>query len=306
MTSVSICVCTFRRPELSETLGSLARLRLSRDIRAEIIVVDNDATPSARGAVEEARRHCDIAVRYVHAPYANISIARNAAMDASEARFLAFIDDDETASPGWLAALLQAQQATGADIVLGPVNAIYQEDAPEWMRASDLHSTMPVVSRGEIRTGYSGNVLIDRASPAVAGLRFDLALGKTGGEDTVFFGAAYRSGASLVFAADAVVTEPVPASRCSMRWLADRKLRSGRTHARLRLEIDNRNRWVELALASAKAGYCAAASLARLPWQRRRNMSALRFLFHAGVVAELARGPGVKTAHEPLMRVAEE
>lgn len=292
MRTVSICVCTYRRPDLADTLRSLAALDLPGEVRAEVVVIDNDDTPSARALAEGAVARADLPLRYLHAPAGNISIARNAALDAASGRFLAFIDDDEIASPGWLAALLREQEATGADVVLGPVHAIYGASAPDWMRAAALHATKPVVSGGEIRTGYSGNVLIDRHAPSIAGLRFDLALGRTGGEDTMFFGRAYRAGAIIAFAADAHVSEAVPAARLSMTWLARRRLRSGRTHARLLLEVDGRNRLSALALAGAKAAYCALTTLALLPVRGARSLSALRFLFHAGVVAGLASAQG--------------
>ena len=62
---------------------------------------------------------------YVHAPARNISIARNAALDAAQAPLVAFIDDDETATPLWLAALLECHQQTSATIIFGPVQAVY-------------------------------------------------------------------------------------------------------------------------------------------------------------------------------------
>ncbi|WP_163535897.1 glycosyltransferase, partial [Klebsiella pneumoniae] len=76
-------------------------------------------------------------------------------LDASAAGFVAFIDDDETASPGWLVELLAMADATGAAAVLGPVRAHYHADAPDWMRKGDFHSTLPVWVQGEIRTGYT-------------------------------------------------------------------------------------------------------------------------------------------------------
>jgi hypothetical protein len=53
----------------------------------------------------------------------------------------------------------------GAEVVLGPVDPVYPEDAPDWMRATSVHATRPVHVRGEIRTGYTCNVLIDRHRP---------------------------------------------------------------------------------------------------------------------------------------------
>jgi glycosyltransferase involved in cell wall biosynthesis len=36
---------------------------------------------------------------------------------------IAFLDDDEEASPGWLAALIETQRRYDADVVFGPVRA---------------------------------------------------------------------------------------------------------------------------------------------------------------------------------------
>src|SRR5690606_19160150 len=150
--------------------------------------------------------------------------------------FLAFIDDDEEASTEWLLLLLMIAEATGADAVLGPVRARYGADAPDWMRRGDFHSTSPVWVGGEIRTGYTCNVLLRRASPALAGRRFNLALGKSGGEDTDFFTHMHRAGGKIAFAANAVVEERVPPGRARLSWLARRRFRMGQTHGRLLAE----------------------------------------------------------------------
>lgn len=290
MTLVSICVCTFRRPCVADTLASLSSLRVPEGIVLEIVVIDNDEDPSALETVKEAARVSALAVRYVHCPGSNISIARNGALEASQAALLAFIDDDEVATPGWLEALLDERERTGADIVLGPVEALYEDDAPAWMREERMHSTRPVWVDGEIRTGYSGNVLFDRRSPALAGLLFDPSFGKAGGEDTIFFGAAHAAGARIAFASEAEVVEAVPKARVAFGWMARRKFRMGQTHAWLMLATGQGTRWRSLGLAAAKASYCVAACVVTLPVRRARNQTILRFLLHAGVVAGLARG----------------
>ena len=178
--------------------------------------------------------------------------------------------------------------------------ATYGDAAPVWMRETALHGTGPVWVEGEIRTGYSGNVLIDRGCPALDGLRFDLALGKSGGEDTLFFGSAHKAGARIGYAPEALVRESVPASRMSLGWLGRRRFRMGRTHARLLVTVHRRPRWQAMPVALAKAGYCAAATLVSLPVARARNLSALRFLLHAGVVAGLFERFGQFPAHRTL------
>ena len=285
MKRVDVCVCTYRRPHLEQTLRSLARLELPEGLEVRVVVADNDTRPSARGLVEALASALPFDIRYVHCPASNISLARNACLDAADGDFLAFVDDDTTVSPQWLAALLATAAATGADAVLGPVRAVYSRSAPGWMRRGDFHSTEPVRVNGEIRTGYSGNVLLDLASPYVGGRRFNLALGRSGGEDTAYFSQLRRAGGRLAHAPDAVAHEPVTEERARFSWLAKRRFRSGQTHGRLLAA--ERAPLPQACLASAKALFCFGAALAFAPVPHRRNRQVLRGLMHAGVVSGL-------------------
>ncbi|WP_439617198.1 glycosyltransferase [Shinella sp.] len=285
MTRIDIAVCTFRREALSETLASLARLTVPQGVQLRVIVADNDVEPSARERVAAVRLPMDIA--YVHCPAGNISIARNACLDHADADFIAFVDDDETVEPQWLDRLL-AEAEKGADVVLGPVRAVYGADAPSWMRRGDFHSTLPVWVGGEIRTGYTCNVLMRLAAPSLAGRRFDLALGRSGGEDTAFFDAVHAAGGRIAFAEEAWVQEPVPASRARFAWLAQRRLRMGQTHGRLLAERhEGFARLTAAALAAAKCATCFAGAAALLLLPVRRNRFVLRGLLHAGAVGGL-------------------
>ncbi|TIM16944.1 MAG: glycosyltransferase family 2 protein, partial [Mesorhizobium sp.] len=109
--SIDIGVCTFRRPELADTLRSLDAMEMP---------ADNDDTPTARDLVAALSRELTVPIHYRHAPARNISIARNACLDASTADFVAFIDDDETATPRWLAELVAMAQQSVVAVVLGP------------------------------------------------------------------------------------------------------------------------------------------------------------------------------------------
>ncbi|MBY0564344.1 MAG: glycosyltransferase [Hyphomonadaceae bacterium] len=283
MTTVDVCVCTFKRSSVAQTLLSLADQANAPPFR--IIVVDNDETPSAEGLVNGLRSERGLPIYYLHAPHGNISIARNACLDAASAPLIAFIDDDETAPADWLATLVAAIDKHDCDVVFGSVRATYPDGAPQWLRRGDFHSTALDLRDGqEVRSGYSGNVLFKRA--LVEHLRFDLALGRSGGEDTVFFEMLRRRGARLRFAASAVLQEPVPQNRLSLAWLLRRSFRAGQTHMRL-VEIRGGNRIVTAALAVAKAGYCllAAALTVWSPVGVRRNL--IRGALHVGVVGRV-------------------
>lgn len=285
---IDIAVCTYRRPELEQTLRSLGFLSVPENAALRIIVADNDATPSAKGLVEKMKATLPFEVVYVHCPASNISIARNACLDHATGDFLAFIDDDETASEDWLAELVKTARLTGADVVLGPVRSIYAANAPDWMRNGDFHSTLPVWVGGEIRTGYTCNVLLRRTSSALADCRFNLALGRSGGEDTEFFDHAHRGGGRIVFAPQAFVYEPVPQTRASLGWLVKRRFRFGQTHGRLlHGKSGGISRIRNIALASAKSAYCFGAAVLLFPRPVPRNRYALRGIMHAGVVTGL-------------------
>jgi len=283
--SVDICICTYRRLYLEQTLRSLVALDLPDGLEARVIVADNDVQPSARELVRAVSLALPFELRYIHCPASNISLARNACLDAADGDFLAFVDDDSTVSPGWLAELVETAEITGADAVLGPVRAVYSSSAPGWMRRGDFHSTEPVWVDGKIRTGYSGNVLLRRASPHVESRRFNLALGRTGGEDTEYFSQLHRAGGRIAYARDAIVYEPVTATRERFSWLAKRRFRSGQTHGRLLAQ--RHAQLPQACLAATKAVFSFSAVLAFAAIPHRRNRQALRGLMHVGVVSGL-------------------
>ncbi|RWP91065.1 MAG: glycosyltransferase family 2 protein [Mesorhizobium sp.] len=286
--SIDIGVCTFRRPELADTLRSLDAMEMPAGFDIRIIVADNDDTPTARDLVAALSRELTVPIHYRHAPARNISIARNACLDASTADFVAFIDDDETATPQWLAELVAMAQQSGVAVVLGPVRARYHPDAPDWMRRGDFHSTLPVWVRGEIRTGYTCNVLLRMGSDSLRGRRFSLARGQTGGEDTEFFDQMHKAGGRIAFAPEAWVDEVVPRSRAAFEWLGRRRFRVGQTHGHLLGSSASGIGLVkQVGLASAKAIYCFASALPVVVSPVRRNRSVLRGIMHVGVVSGL-------------------
>ncbi len=285
---LEICVCTYRRAQVVDTLASLQALRQPDGYAVSVLVIDNDDVPSARRAVEQMAETVDLPIRYVHCPQGNISIARNGALAHSDARFLAFIDDDEVASPDWLIHLVGQMEEDGADVVLGPVEASYPDGAPAWMRRTRIHATMPVWVDDRIITGYTCNVLIDRNSAALQGRSFDLSLGQTGGEDTAFFAKIVTDGGVISFAPDALVTEAIPSDRVSFGWLLRRRFRMGQTHGQLVAKDGPSVRlW---AITMCKVAYCAGAALLQAPFTDRRNMAILRGTLHVGALNGLAGG----------------
>lgn len=279
---VTVCVCTFRRPSLIAAIESIASQRLPHGAELNILVVDNDMTPSAKEITESFRAGSSARLQYRHAPGRNISAARNEALRVVSTRWLAFLDDDEYASPDWLARLLAAR--AGANVVFGPCQAIYPHGTAPWIRVGDYHSNRIAGEKSPIDTGYTSNVLIDLDFVRDNLLQFDPALGRTGGEDTFFFQAMYRRGAVLRYAPDAVVYEDVAPSRLNFRWIARRKFRAGQVYALMWLRFDSAAYRRDALSSPLKIGACLVMSGLTLLDPRRAMWWLARGIFHAGVL----------------------
>ncbi|MFT4110315.1 glycosyltransferase family 2 protein, partial [Propionicimonas sp.] len=212
--AMSVVVCTRERPDaLREALDSLVALDHPD---YEVIVVDNAPLSDRTAAVAD-----DYRVRYVVAPVAGLSRARNVGMSVARHPIVAFTDDDVVADPQWLRGLA-AGFGRGGDVacVSGLVpsgelrNAVqtYFDARVSWsknlagrvFRLSDPPADLPMFPFcvGEYGTGANFAVRRD-AVRAVGG--FDEALGvgtrTRGGEDLDIF-------TRLLFAGHALVVEP--------------------------------------------------------------------------------------------------
>lgn len=231
--NISICIATHKRPErLCALLDDLA---LQQRLPQDVVVVDNDATGSARATVESARsRGAPFPIHYDIQPQKNLSLTRNRTIALAQSDWLAFIDDDERAPPGWLETLAAAAAQFSADGVLGPVEPVLPATAPAWLRRGRFYHwarmrTGTIVPANLLRFG---NVLLSAAVLRTQNPVFDPAYGLTGGEDGDLLTRLAQAGAHIVWCDEAAVREPVESARLSLRWLLLRSLRGGQDFAR--------------------------------------------------------------------------
>jgi succinoglycan biosynthesis protein ExoM len=225
---ISVCICTFKRPELLDRL--LFKLREQNTAGLfdySVTVVDNDATQSGRRVVES---HADrgLSVSYHIEPEQNIALARNRAVANTNGNFIAFIDDDEFPGPEWLITLFRACKKHDAAGVLGPVLPHFDERPPHWIVRGRFyerprHATGTVLEWTSTRTG---NALIDAAILDRAADPFRAELG-SGGEDRDFFKRMIERGHSFVWCNEAAVHEVVPPHRWKKSFMLRRALLRG-------------------------------------------------------------------------------
>lgn len=280
---VDVCICTFRRPFVVETLHSVEQADCPDGAEIRLIVIDNDDTPSAETRVREAAADMTRPVTYQHVPGANISIARNAALDAASGDWIAFLDDDEIVDRDWLVALVARQQETQADAVFGHSRANYDADTPDWIVKGDFHSQFAAPRGDVVETGHTCNALLRWGDAPWRNERFELERGRSGGEDTEFFFRLRRMGAQYAIADDAIVREDVPPARLSLGWLLRRRFRIGQSYAASVETIGSRIKL--FVLAAVKAVYCYLRALLALWAADRRAFWLMRGTMHTGVCA---------------------
>jgi len=234
LTTVTVCICTFRNPDgLHALLRGLETQQLDavRDQDVTVAVVDNDAGASAAPVLKSYARSGRFKLISVNEPKRGLSSARNSALQlafAAQSDLFAFLDDDEVPSERWLQSLVDCFDEPGNTIVVGPLEPRFEIPPPRWIIAGDFFHHRCAGANEHVE-GYTGNVMMRTAAIAASGVRFDETLNAIGGEDVVFFRALRARGLSIKCTPGALAYESIPPGRASLKWMMRRWLRAGAT-----------------------------------------------------------------------------
>lgn len=138
--SASVILCTRNRAaQLQTALEALATMRLSEEVKWEVLIVDNGSTDATRDIVGQFIRDGYSRFRYLYEPSPGKTYALNTGIYEAHGEILAFTDDDAIVEPNWLAAIIAAFQRHSADGIGGKVLPIWQAKRPTWLSDSFLN-----------------------------------------------------------------------------------------------------------------------------------------------------------------------
>jgi len=276
---IVVCICTYKRPEfLGHLLSELNGQETDSLFTCSIVVVDNDESRSAEPEVSKFTASSHVPVKYCVEPRQGVALARNQAVRNAQGDFIAFIDDDEFPTQGWLLNLFKTFTQYHPAGVLGPVKPHFGDQTPKWVIEGGfydrpLHPTGMPLHWSQCRTG---NVLLN--SDLFASQAEPFRPECLQGEDVDFFQRMTEKGHTFVWCNEAVAYEVVPPSRWKRSFLVRRALFRGvfslRNHGFPPLRI--------LESVVAAPAYVAVLPVALLLGQGRFMRYVFKLCYHLG------------------------
>jgi GT2 family glycosyltransferase len=274
---VTVVICAYTEKRWNDLLAAVdsvyAQLLPGDEL---IVIIDHNAELLERTTTALATTP-DVRV-LANRDAVGLSGARNTGVQASRGAVVAFLDDDATARPGWLAKLRKAFVDDDAVAAAGTaVRPRWEGGRPPrwfppefgWVVGCDYRG-LPT-TRSTVRNPIGASMAVRRTAFTVAGGFSDL-VGRVGAlpvgcEETEFCirVAAAVPGAVVVHEPASAVDHSVPAARQTLRYFVHRCYHEGRS------------KWAVAQLGGAKAGLSA---------ERRY----VRVVLPTGVAAGLSRG----------------
>jgi succinoglycan biosynthesis protein ExoM len=262
---VSICVVSRGGAAVrARLLDSLARLKLSPTTVAEIVVVDGGPEPGAQARPAQAGA---LPIHWVDAPRADTAHALDACARAARGRWAAFIDEDEAADEGWIAAYVRLADEVDADGFFGPVLPRF---AGAGQAAFDIEGfyagpDRPTGATFAVAGAYTANAFVRRSLLMTVPFDPDFARARSQGADCLSL--ALRRGDRFYWCDRAHVHEFVAPDRCRLGYLTLRALEGAAAWSHLPVAKSR----VSPARQTASAIARVATGVLRLPVARARG-----------------------------------
>jgi glucosyl-dolichyl phosphate glucuronosyltransferase len=244
--NITVVLCTYNRCDrLATALESVAVSRLPESVCWEVLVVDNNSTDQTREVIEKFASQYPGRFRYAFEPHPGKSHALNSAIRHTNARILAFMDDDVKVEPDWLRMLTRIfddPEYAGAG---GRILPEFEFKPPPWLETSARYALAPLAmfdlgpTAGRLREPPFGTNMAFRKEVFARYGDFRRDLGPQPGseirsEDTEFGMRLLQGGEHLWYEPAAVVHHAIARSRITqdyfLKWWFDKARADIREH----------------------------------------------------------------------------
>ena len=232
---ISVIIPTYNRlKDIDDTLESLKAQSYSSD-KFEVVVIDGGTS----GVNELVEKYKDLKhFNFILNAERGASVQRNVGIENAKGTYLAFIDDDANAEPGWLSSFAAFFEKNDFGVLAGKIVPLWSDAAKNWHKSSpyvrNLYSMYDLGNQSkEVEYGFSCNYLMPKSVLIEFG-GFDPSHGRIGderilyGEDVIIcqkINTKYKN----YYIPEAVVHHKVLDYRLKYCWLAQRAFAGGLT-----------------------------------------------------------------------------
>lgn len=231
---ILLAICTYKRPNMLKNAISSAKLLIvPKDIKIEMLVVDNDIEQSAKNCIEKIRNEIPFKINYVAEGKRGLSNARNRVLEEAVklgATHISMYDDDEILTAETLAAHIRLYKDNPDCLISsGIVLNKFSPNTPRYIENNLIFKHKTTKKTGQIKSSCaSGNVFIPvEMIKSNNDLRFSIEFQFMGGEDGEFFSRASKKGYTIVQNTDSLIWEDVSKERSTLKYVLKRAYYNG-------------------------------------------------------------------------------
>ena len=238
MDDVAVVVCSYDGDDPSLTLRCLS----AAAAQGPVLLVDMSSTERIATPAAAFER-----VQVLRRPKSHgLGESRQAGIQASDARYVAFLDSDAIPRAGWLDALLESAAVERVAVAGGPVVPVWPERKPPLLfrtqAAGDFLSMLDLGGeRIETPRVLPGNMIVDRSLTGEGVFTPDRGrrpASLVGAEEIEMMLRVREAGHAIVYEPRAIVDHHTRAERMSWRWMWRRLEAAGREAAQNRQELE--------------------------------------------------------------------
>lgn len=247
---ISAVICTHNRKSyLRKAIKSIINQTLDSNLY-EIIIVDNASSDNTGAMVSDEFKMIKN-LKYFFEPVQGLSHSRNTGWKNALGKYVAYLDDDAIAYPGWLETILLTFQSREPQpaCVGGNIEPIWESTRPSWL-SDDIISCLgvlegpdkPAILKGDNWLG-GGNSAYSKEILKITG-GFPTNLGRVGkkllsNEENFIRRKIIEKGYYCFFHPEITIGHHIPKSRLNKRWFMRRFYWQGISDATMKIEQES-------------------------------------------------------------------